>query len=865
MDNPTLTCHDEDRRQAVRNKGLNGIDFIVVCCSDEKYPSLCVHLFGKGLENIKKASVRIEGGRRIRDLQVIDVCVEENKDPEREDCLRVNLNKYGDLSTYTLRLVELKDGRAQDEPLDGFDPRYAQAQFSFAVCCSSSNDLDCRKERVCPQQERIEPEIDYLAKDYSSFRQLILDRMALIMPDWRERHIPDLGIALVEVLAYVGDYLSYYQDAVATEAYLDTARQRISVRRHVRLVDYLIHEGCNARTWVCVSTDQDIPQLDPKDVFFITAPPDLRASGHVLKADDLLDIPPDQYEVFEPIVERDSFIYLYRANSEIHFYTWGDKECCLPRGATRATLMDVLENDQEQTSLQSEQSETPKKTKPRPAGKLRLRAGDVLIFEEVKGPQTGNPADADPAHRQAVRLIKVEPGIDKLFDKPVVEIEWMAEDALQFPLCISSILPAPDCKLLEDISVARGNVILVDHGKTIDPPESLGIVASAFVESKCICGRAGDAICRPGEFRSILKKSPLVFSQPIVPMTSASSMLLQKPHLALPQITLTGLPGAKGEPIVPGDPKWKWYPKYDLLDSGDLDQVFVVEMDNDGRAHLRFGDDELGKVPEANTAFMAVYRVGNGPQGNIGADTISYLVLHSTLSGATLTPRNPLPAQGGTAQEPMADIKLYAPRTFRKDLQRAITRDDYANFAKGHGKIQNAAADIQWTGSWYEADVAIDPLGKEELDDGLRQEMEGYLHSFRRMGQDVRVVQAVYVPLDLVLTVCVLPHYLKGHVEAALLDRFSNVRLPDGKLGFFHPDNLTFGEGIAVSKIIAIAQAVPGVESVSAICLKRLGDGDSLHISDGILKLGRMEIAQMDNDPNFPENGRLTLNMGGGR
>ena len=70
------------------------------------------------------------------------------------------------------------------------------------------------------------------------------------MPDWTERHVPDLGITLVELLAYVGDYLSYYQDAVATEAYLDTARRRISVRRHVRLVDYRMHDGCNARAWV---------------------------------------------------------------------------------------------------------------------------------------------------------------------------------------------------------------------------------------------------------------------------------------------------------------------------------------------------------------------------------------------------------------------------------------------------------------------------------------------------------------------------------------------------------------------------------------------------------------------------------------
>ena len=85
------------------------------------------------------------------------------------------------------------------------------------------------------------------------------------MPDWTERHVPDLGIALVELLAYTGDYLSYYQDAVATEAYLDTARQRISVRRHARLVDYYLHEGCNARAWVCIETDSDFA-LDPADV-----------------------------------------------------------------------------------------------------------------------------------------------------------------------------------------------------------------------------------------------------------------------------------------------------------------------------------------------------------------------------------------------------------------------------------------------------------------------------------------------------------------------------------------------------------------------------------------------------------------------
>ena len=34
-----------------------------------------------------------------------------------------------------------------------------------------------------------------------------------------------------------------------------TARQRTSVRRHARLLDYRVHEGCSARAWLAVTTD----------------------------------------------------------------------------------------------------------------------------------------------------------------------------------------------------------------------------------------------------------------------------------------------------------------------------------------------------------------------------------------------------------------------------------------------------------------------------------------------------------------------------------------------------------------------------------------------------------------------------------
>ena len=134
---------------------------------------------------------------------------------EPANVLLVRTDSRGDFSLYTLRLVA---GATSDEPPAGFDPLLASVEFSFKVECPT--DFDCLPACDCPPEAREAPAIDYLAKDFQSFRSLMLDRLSLLAPDWTERSTPDVGIALVELLAYVADELSYRQDAVATEAYL---------------------------------------------------------------------------------------------------------------------------------------------------------------------------------------------------------------------------------------------------------------------------------------------------------------------------------------------------------------------------------------------------------------------------------------------------------------------------------------------------------------------------------------------------------------------------------------------------------------------------------------------------------------------
>jgi hypothetical protein len=871
MNDWTLTCQNEQRRHQVRRQRRNGLDYLEV---GDDARSLYVYFLGSVPQHLRKENVQIAGGQRIRNIQVTSLDVECPQNTEAY--LKVNVDQQGDFSLYMLRLVALDeqgmvalDEQGKPTPHPDFDPRYAQLQFRFrAGDCSS--DLDCLEQKTCPPPQLVEPDINYLAKDYASFRQLILDRLSLIMPDWQERHVPDLGITLVELLAYVGDHLSYYQDAVATEAYLETARQRISVRRHARLIDYPMHEGCNARTWVWLKTEADV-SLERKDFYFITSYEDAPDLGTILKGDeDLNDIPPQNYEVFEPLTPLP--IQLYDAHNKICFYTWGDRSCCIPRGATSATLLDKwIAATEESTEAQGDggiQAETTHS--PEPKRKLHLKDGDILIFEEIKGAKTGNPQDADVKHRHAVRLTQVKPpSVDELYNQPIVEIEWAKEDALPFPLCISAIGPAPECRLMENISVARGNVILVDHGRTIER-EDLGTVPEKETRQECIAeGEPAEIQVVPDRFRASLQKTPLTFSQPLSIKTltqdqdPATSLLTQDPRQALPQIELTGTQVAYG--TVEDS---TWTPQRDLIDSNTEDQHFVVEMSDRGEAHLRFGDGELGQIPAVETHLFATYRIGNGLSGNLSAGEISYIVFHKTRhDGWKLTPHQPFPATGGIPPEPLSQVKLFAPYLFHQTLERAITADDYAQLVMQDfpTKVQRAAATLRWTGSWYKVLVVIDPFGDEVAGPELLKDIEARLNRYRRIGHDVEVKGAVRVSLDIAMRVWVKCDYLRGHVKAALLNMFSNRSLPDGRRGFFHPDNLTFGKGIALSQLVAIAHAVPGVESVTLTKLERLFEGSNREIETGFLPIGSLEIARLDNNPNFPENGQFTLDMRGGR
>lgn len=1094
--------------------------------------------------------------------------------PDAANVLLLQTSVAGDFSPYTLQLVNDREQAAEageqgatdlTQVLMGFDPQLAEVQFSFKVECGP--DFDCNPQApACSSPLPTPPAINYLAKDYGSFRTIILNRLNQLLPTWSGTSETDLGVVLAELIAYLGDYMSYRQDAIATESYLETARSRISLRRHALLVDYHVHDGCNARVWVCFQVSGNAGEavfLDRTVTRLCTPPP--ATSTPAITSGNQQSALLAGVQFFEPMHDA----LLYPEHNLMNFYTWGEADFCLPQGSTEATLSGTFPN---------------------------LHPGDVLIFKENIGPQTGEKADADIRHRCAVRLTQVTTQdangnllVDPLFDEmgnpvtvsgqppaTVTEIQWAQADALPFPVCLSSTNGAPlgvgmatigvggsgysvgdvlaiaqsgssgtatvtvtavstsgevtgvslsqsgstyttakglpsaggsgsGCTLnisvpsSVSVSIALGNVVLADHGLTFSaqplgtvPPPSLyypappgadwcqsqpptpvpvrfrpritdspitqavplpvaalslmiqgtgnpatsGIISLATPGLIPLSSDAGSVslilkttsptawpsrfgvvananasnpanidiavVYRPPQAASgsqqqtVLEKFAnlsLNFSDGnyAVTQVNASSQLiqLQAPTVAAtpagfptaptmlsntgpvnlqdlssppatylivqpnnpanwPQLfgvqvassanpaffdieVLYNPPAAIGVllpvtvetfenlslnpaianyaatqinstsvlvsvPLIPDlsvsandlmnfdpDPAvasitlegnlygaaTKWTAQQDLLESDENDPVFVVEIESDGTATLRFAtptdpnaesETTNGEVPDQGTVFTANYRIGNGSAGNVGAESLMLEAAAPGIGPAT----NPLPAVGGTDPETNDQIRRRAPQAFLTQ-DRAVTMADYENKTEENSQVDQAVATLRWTGSWHTVFIAAQPQGGGNLTPTLQTALKQNLEGYRLAGQDLELESPQYVSLEIELAVSVDPNYLPSDVEQSLLAVLGSQILPNGQKGLFYPDNFTFGQTVYLSSVYAAAQPVPGVVSVMATKFQPQGIDTTQYLDAGEINLGSFQIARLENNPNYPDHGQLTLLMQGGR
>lgn len=867
VDDPV--CQDLSRRRAdVRahpDPLVNGIDFLEVDAADHSL--LHLHFLkpvppadagdpndvddAYGL-SANPNQIRITGGLRVVGIEVVEV----TRQPDGS--LLVDLDKPGDFSRYVLEI-----------DLPQLDPFLRRIEIDFAAPCPV--DFDCRRPQVCPPEEVVEPLLDYQAKDYASFRRLMLDLLPELNPTFVERNPADLGIAVIELLAYVGDHLSYLQDAVANEAFLDTVRHRISARRHARLVDYRMHDGRNAWAWVHLQVTAP-GTLDRGTAVLTRIYEALRgqlaAPGAVLDRAliDAETMETDPALASTVVYEAAHDASFHPSNNEIFVHTWANDECCLAPGTRELFLYHV-------NQATGQASRPP------------LAAGDDLLLEEVRGPATGHPADADGEHRQVMRiegepeetadplyrdqlaadtegrrvLLEPNPGGDPPL--PLLRVRFRRQDALAFPACLSARPPGRD--LLRHVTVARGNLVLADQGLTTE---------DRFELADLPLGRP----IEPGSrFRLELRRGPLTQQcEPATVVYDGGTALLLTDRTALDCTAAEARPAAALlATSATGDDLWTPVP--DLLDSPPTAEHFVAEVDNDGRATLRFGDNQYGRDLGGATALRAVYRIGNGRAGNVGAEALSHVAVPGGLAGFVETLRNPLAGGGGVDPETIEEIRRFAPQAFWAKQLRAVTEADYRLLAEQLPEVASAVATFRWTGSWLTVFVGVDPAdpadlvqqgqGLARLSAQLEAKVRAALTKLRIAGFDLEIRPPRFVALEIDLDLCVCREHFRSEVARVVAEELSNRVLPDLRRGFLHPDNFGFGEAVYLSRLYAAIEDVEGVDSVVVRRFRRFGERDRGELRQGVMEMGPWEIARLDNDASFMENGVLRITALGGK
>jgi len=818
----------KDRGSELDAAGLNGIKLILVDHLDSSAspPKAYLQLhfynsqrlgdmatgFDPGLED-KRNIFTISGGYRAPagwsrgEVHVASAAVNSSDDK----ILELTVTPIGDYSTYTLA-VDYQVGGEQK-----IDPVLNKIDFKFRPGCFN---IDCAPswETVPPPGK--EPQIDYLAKDYDSFKHTLINAMMERVPGWQATSEADLDQVLIDLFSAAADELSDYQDRVMNEAYLGTARNRVSIARHARLMDYHIHQGNQACTWLALKLKTNpglVTGIDLAPGFTVWA---IKNSDNVL-------IPSPSSVVF--MTREKQFLHYLLNNMSL--YTWDDSIPALKKGSVNADLKIGSGNETDAKQVESFIQD----------GKITR-----LLIYEVLNPATGKSAGFDPDKRQVLNLLPGAKGAAAMKDPKapagqewLVRVHWQESDKLKHNYCFTI-----DCdeEKIKDVSLFSGNLVRVYHGKPVSivfkaPGETLGTGEYSYKPTE-----KWGTLCRLPD-----KYGPLAYRN-----TPPGGEIEPKSTLEV-KVDVDGT----FEP---------WEEVISLVHSGseaERGDHFMVETDEQGRSVLRFGNGTTGKELPENAAVHCAYQVGRGLDGNIGADTLIYYYKTTPPWDEITAVSNPFDVTDGKAPEPVAEILRRVPEAFRARQLRAVTLKDYEDRAEEMSGVAKASARYAWTGSWRTVQVAIDPKGTTELRPDLKQEVARHLEAVRLIGEDIEIRPPRWVPLVIEVDICAHPHYWPEDIKYVLDMEFSEGYLPDGRTGFFHPDNWTFGQSLHASQIIGRIQEVEGVDHVKKLTMKRFSQPDI--ISSEIIKVKANEIIQVRDNPEVMEEGSITFCVEGGR
>lgn len=764
-------------------------------------------------------------------------------------CLQLVVSAPGGFEPYRLTIRHL----AADPADRQLDPFLSSVVFDFKQACETG--FDCRDEGVCAPDPTVDFPVDYLARDFESFRRALLDFAAQRWPEWREPIEADFATMMLEIMASLGDDFSWQQDRHDFEARFGSATQRASLFHHARLVDYFPDRGAAAH-----------------------GPVRLVAKGFGVVPQDTLLWAVGANSDAVPFT-LDAAVWVHPNWNDLPYHAADPEQTCIARGA-RSLLVVAPPASSDDTT---DDPDNPGSNLSRPEF-LRGRAAIVL----------SDPADAAEGKKAwPVTVGEVEELTDPLLSTggvptALLRIGFAEGEAVPFDL------PVDGLSLALNVGTVTAGQAVTEYGRTGTDAEFRAFNAgmeelaiSRYLAFPRVIEREGpldhttalrSTIARIGlaatEGTSLrfprdgsdpvsaeVLDLPLAYALPLPPDDDDLIALAPGPHTALPYFDdlLTTDLDSESFTVEPG--MWRTVRTFQRM-GGDF---AFGDYAGDRGWSAKFGFGEFGRPPATGHVLRIRYHTDPGVAGNVS----SFALALSVFNGPDADPAaalldeatNPIAFNNARAEEDPRTLRRNAPQAWRADPRRAVRPEDYSEIIEKLPWVQRAHSVTRWTGSWPTDFVAADPLQSIAPTGEQRRELAREIDCIRLATRDARPVDPKYRDIDIEVTVCIAGGFDESRVVRAVIRALAPP-------GFFAPDNFTFGQSLHRSALESAVQSIAGVAHVEAIRIRVLdgrdpGRGEWRDFSESRLEAAPDEIIRLQNDPDRSTLGLLTVNAKG--
>lgn len=256
-----------------------------------------------------------------------------------------------------------------------------------------------------------------------------------------------------------------------------------------------------------------------------------------------------------------------------------------------------------------------------------------------------------------------------------------------------------------------------------------------------------------------------------------------------------------------------WHEAPMLYGQKPTDRIYVTRREDNGTTIVEFGEGKTGsRLPTGPNNVEATYRKGIGLAGNVRANQLTSLM---TRPLGVKDVVNPLPATGGDDPETLDRARQNAPLTVLT-LERVVSLQDYEDFSRAFAGIAKALATWTWMGQARGVFITVAGPNGVAVESELIEKLVSQIQKSGDPHVPLQVKSYRQAFFRINARIKINPDFQMNSVLAAVKQALTDA---------FSFEARAFGQGVALSEVVAVIHAVLGVVAV---------DVDSLIRTDGI-------------------------------